>query len=178
MNHESQRRSIRFQSYDYTQEGAYFVTICTSESAPPLSKVIGSGVRLTNTGRIVMQEWLNTAKLRENVQMDMHIIMPNHIHGIIWLTCQDIQRHSWTDKIESFGKPVKNSLSTIIRSFKSSVSKRIHQIQKYASINFWQRNFYEHIIRDEDDLLRVREYIMQNPAKWDEMRDATPDLWR
>ena len=176
-NDQKQRRSIRIKGYDYTQQGAYFITICTAERTPALSVVTGSGIRLTDIGRIVEQEWHRTAELRPNVDLGMHIIMPNHIHAIIWLIDEYTNISTQRLPEESFSQPTTNSLSTIVRSYKSSVTRRFHLIPGYQSQKLWQRNFYEHVIRDEYDLLRVRQYIMQNPAKWDERRDATPDLW-
>ncbi len=114
-------------------------------------------------------EWINTEKFRENVELDEFIVMPNHFHGIVIINELDMAlgtaRRAPT---EGFGKPVAGSLSTIMRSFKSAVTKRINESRNIPGAQFWQRNYYEHVISDDYDLNRIQEYIVNNPAKWEE----------
>ena len=114
-------------------------------------------------GKIVRDEWNKTAIIRQYVKLDEFIIMPNHIHGIIQL-CRGTARRAPTGEIEQFGKPTIGSIPTIIRSFKSAASKYIHQKDKSFK---WQRNYYEHVIRDVKSLYFIRKYIRENPIQWD-----------
>lgn len=142
----------------------FFVTICSFNRAALFGEIENGKMLLNELGQIVDNEWLKTEKIRKNVKMDNYIIMPNHFHGIInirWGTA----RRAHTK--EQFGKPVAGSLPTIIRSFKSAVTKRINEIRNTQGQHVWQRNYYEHIIRDEFDLYRIREYIISNALNWD-----------
>lgn len=148
------RRSIRLKGYDYGQEGTYFVTICTFnreclfEEFPRLK-------------RIVEKQWEIIPRRHENVLLDEYVIMPNHLHGIIVITDTASDAKATTRAGASpaptgkfVGAPLAGALS---------VTENIN-----ARGKFWQRNYYEHVIRNEDDLNRIREYIVNNPARWAE----------
>lgn len=126
-------------------------------------------MRLNRYGEIVNSEWLKTINMRRNLMLDAYIIMPNHIHGIIFISDFDSRRGTLqrAPTFERFGKPVSNSIPTIIRLFKSSVTKQINALRGTPEMPVWQRNYYEHVIRNEDDLSEIREYILNNPLKWD-----------
>ncbi len=205
------RRSIRLKDYDYTQSGLYFVTICVQDKVCVFGEIIDGVMSLNPYGQIVEEEWQRTAMLRNNVELDEYIIMPNHFHGIIQIVNEprrDMACHvppatKTNNKIpiREFGKPIPGSLSTIIGSFKSAVTKRINELstkpvgtrrvvsphatsQNIASpthpskqtLNtfpaiekrLWQKNYYEHIIRNEYELFRIREYIINNPLNWND----------
>ncbi len=149
--------------YDYTSEGAYFVTTCTEGHKHLFGKVVNQTMELSQIGQIVREEWLQTAILRPNVELDVYSIMPNHFHGIIFL-CRGTSRRAPTR--ETFGKPTKDSIPTIIRLFKSSVTKRANEMRGTPGLPVWQRNYYEHVVRDGSDLDRIREYILENPTNW------------
>ena len=117
-------------------------------------------------GRIVEEEWLNTPILRPYVSLDTFVIMPNHFHGIIEIIAADRGRARRAQTVERFGKPVSGSLATVIRSFKSATTKRINEIRDTPGQPCWQRNYYEHIIRSEEELTRARTYIIMNPLSW------------
>jgi REP element-mobilizing transposase RayT len=159
--------STRLQGYDYTQPGAYFITIVTYNRACLFGKIINGEMILNEYGEIVKNEWEKTGIIRPNIIIDKYIIMPNHLHGILIINdniCRDtLQRVS---TIEKFGKPTKNSIPTIVRSFKSTTTKQINIIRKSPNTRLWQKNYYEHIIRDTDDLSRIRKYIKENPSNW------------
>lgn len=174
------RKSIRLKGYDYSQEGAYFITICTYNRECILGNVVNGKMQLNKYGEIVETEWLRTAKMRDNVELDVYIIMPNHLHGILFIVdkCRGTMHRAPTTnhipKYESFGKPVSGSIPTIIRGFKSAVTKQINEIRHIADVPVWQRNYYEHIIRYEEELNKIREYIINNPLKW-ELDIENPD---
>lgn len=170
IHRDHHRRSIRLQGYDYSQAGAYFVTIVTQDRTCLFGGVVDGQMRLNDHGEIVREEWLRTAQMRPNVTLDAFVIMPNHVHGIIILherTTPDgrgtLQR---APTLEHFGKPTSNSIPTIVRLFKSATTKRINIARTMPGIAVWQRNYYEHIVRDEGSLNRIREYIETNPWQW------------
>ena len=150
------RRSIRLQNYDYSQCGAYFITICTNGKHHIFGNVSNGILALNVYGNIVNEEWLKTERVRKNVVLDEYIIMPNHLHAIIILN---------DDPVES-GK-IMHKLSEIIRSFKTFSARRINNMRKMTGLPLWQRNYYERIIRNEDELRRIQEYIINNPLDWE-----------
>jgi len=178
MNNEAgklNRRSVRLPGYDYSQPGAYFVTICTQNRACLYGDIIDGKMMLNANGLIVHEEWQKTAEMRLNVVLDTFVIMPNHIHGILVIKddidygkakCRGTMHRAPTPMIERYGKPVSNSIPTIIRGFKSAVTHRINEIRATPGAPIWQRNFYEHVIRNEDNLNEIRQYIENNPTKW------------
>lgn len=141
-------------------------------------------------GNIAAEEWIKTAEIRPDIELDEWVIMPNHIHGIIFINpsvgarravpemCDpsefQIAHHTQninTRPMEQFGKPVSGSIPTIVRAFKSAVTKRTREEIKMPDKKLWQRNYYEHVIRTDEDLNRIREYIICNPMNWELSRD-------
>jgi REP element-mobilizing transposase RayT len=161
-------KSIRLPGYDYTQPGAYFITICTHHHQSLFGEIINGEMKLNNFGLIAQHEWQNTISIRENIDADEYIIMPNHFHAILMLNdslCSGTARCSTT---ESYSKQIRvrpNSVSAIIRAFKSAVSRQIH-FQFDPNIQIWQPDCYEHIIRNEIELDKTRAYIINNPLQW------------
>lgn len=164
-----QRRSIRLKDYDYSQAGAYFVTICTHNKECVLGNVVDGEMMLNEYGHAIEEEWMRTTDVRNNVALDVFVVMPNHFHGILAIVedCRGTARCAPTVGNRQFGKMTSASLPAIIRSFKSAVTKRINELRGTPYTPIWQRNYYEHVIRDEDDLNEIREYIVNNPLKWD-----------
>lgn len=161
------RRSLRLQGYDYAQAGAYFVTICTQGRECLFGEIVGGAIQLNNAGRVVSDEWFKTAQIRENVILsaDEFVVMPNHVHGIIWLVDGrgTLQR---APTVERFGKPTSGSIPTIVRLFKSVTTRQINLQRGTPGAPVWQRNYYEHIIRNDESLGRIRDYIVNNPLQW------------
>ncbi|MCC6612913.1 MAG: transposase [Anaerolineae bacterium] len=164
------RRSIRLPGYDYRGARAYFVTICTAQRQCLFGEVEGERVVLSPAGTIAHEEWLQTASVRQNVGLDLFVIMPNHLHGIIVLTEGGVgvwRRQTPTDdefKAE-YAKPIPGSLGTILGAYKSKTTRRVNLLlQTEGSI--WQRNYWERVIRDERELNAIRQYILANPARW------------
>jgi len=165
------RQSVRLKEYDYTQEGAYSVTICTKSRKCLFGDIIDEKMVLNEYGKIVDKCCEKIPEHFPHVELDEYIIMPNHIHGIINICggttpCRGTACRAPT--YEWFGKPVRGSLSTIIRSFKSAVTRQINMIHNTPAKQLWQRNYYDHVIRDAIELYKIREYIVYNPAKWEE----------
>ena len=160
------RRSIRLQGYDYSQAGAYFVTICTRNRKCIFGEILGGEMRLNEVGRIVSREWIRTAEIRTEIELDAWVVMPNHFHAILVIADRrGTARRAPT--VEQFGRPVSGSVPTIVRSFKSAVTKRVNELCHTPGTPLWQRNYWERIIRNEREWNRIREYIQNNPIQWE-----------
>lgn len=174
------RRSIRLPGYDYAQTGAYFITLCTRNRLPLLGEVHQGNVRHTRLGWIAAGCWLAIPRHFPGVGLDAWIVMPDHIHGII-----EIRRgEAFGSRPEPKEKALPpnasplhmsrprgttpQSLAAIIQNYKSLSARRINRWRGTPRSPVWQRNYYEHVIRDEEDLGRIREYILANPAAWEE----------
>ncbi|MGD9145376.1 MAG: transposase [Anaerolineae bacterium] len=175
------RRSIRLPGYDYTSVGAYFVTICVHGGRCLLGDVIDDDMQLNAWGQIASDCWQEIPEHFDQVDPDEFVVMPNHVHGIIAITdlvgaqqcCAPTEPPPQTHTNVMAG-----SLGAIIRSYKSAVTKQINLLRDTPGAQFWQRNYWEHVIRDEQSLNRIREYIQNNPANWVEDQlhpDAPPN---
>jgi len=159
------RRSIRLKKHDYSQVGGYFITICTHNWICLLDDIINEKMQVNDYGKIVIECWNDIPKHFRDIQLDEFVVMPNHIHGILMiLDCRGTACRAPT--VERFGKPVVNSLPTIVRSFKSAITNRINKLRRTPGAAIWQRNYYEHIIRNEYKLNKIRQYIQNNPLSW------------
>jgi REP element-mobilizing transposase RayT len=166
-----ERRNTRLPEFDYGQVGAYFVTVVTQGRECLFGEVDGVEMRLNDLGRITHEEWFRSADIREEIALftGEMVVMPNHIHGIVWITGRGDRPVAPTSDTRSYPHgPAPRSLSAFVAGFKSSVTKRINMKRGTPGERLWQRNYHDHIIRDEDDLYRVREYIELNPARWAE----------
>ncbi len=164
---QHRRRSIRLTGYDYSQNGAYFVTVCTKNRECLLGEIENGEMRLNDAGRIVMEEWIKTAEIRSGIELDACVVMPNHVHGIVVITHGRDTLHRRGDRPVAPTGPQPGSVGAIMAGFKSAVTKRINEMRQMPGEPLWQRNYYEHVIRNEDELNRIRQYINDNPAKWD-----------
>ncbi|MFB2878561.1 transposase [Floridanema aerugineum] len=197
--------SIRLKDYNYSNNGWYFVTICTYQKLCFLGEAIGNQIQLTAIGKIAEEFWLNIPSHFKYTYLDAYVIMPNHIHGIIIIDhpecrdaaeCRDVacnvstktttaptptnQRKTADDnygisQAMSEISPKAGSLSVIMRSYKSAVSRWCH-INGYESFA-WQPRFYDHVIRNSSALDRIRKYIINNPAKWENECKNPENLW-
>jgi len=171
------RRSIRLKDYDYTQAGAYFITICSCQRENIFGEIVNGEMKLNSWGEVAYNEWFKTAELRSNVELykEQFIVMPNHIHGNVWL--KDVGTRRRRVPTEKFGKPVSGSIPTIIRAYKSAVTYSINKLENSRGSVIWQRNYYEHVIRNEKELELITKYIEYNPMNWQFDRDnAQNDL--
>ena len=177
----AQRRSIRLRGYDYAQAGAYFITICT-HNRTHLFGTIAAGTVLTNAaGNAAADCWLQIPVHFPNVELDQWVIMPNHIHGILVITTPIKGEfvagvHAAAnltspakEKPQSPHRPqpsgTAGTIGSIVRGFKIGVTNW-HRRQSIAA-PIWQRNYWEHIVRDESQMQRIQNYIINNPAQWD-----------
>ena len=154
--------TTRLRDWNYSASGWYFVTMCTKNQKPWFGGIIDSEMLLSQEGRIVWDEWLRTEVIRSNVRLDEWVIMPNHVHGIIILEGVETPRRGVSTD-ESKWKA--NSLGSIINQFKGACTRRI---RRRGNDDFaWQARFYDHIIRNEKSLQKIRQYIQENPLKWE-----------
>jgi REP element-mobilizing transposase RayT len=173
--------SSRLKDWDYSTPWWYYITINTKNHVCYFGDIKVNKMILNELGIIVEQEWLKTMELRKNVDLDYYVIMPNHIHGIIILdkieniNCRDVARNvSTSNNFYSNISPNPNSLSAIIRSFKSAVTKRIHEMGN--NVFAWQTRFYDRIIRNERELYNIRKYIDVNPLKWEIEKEKNENI--
>lgn len=192
------RRSIRLKGYDYSREGAYFITVCTKDKEWLFGDVINGEMQLNDMGNVALQCWKDIPKHFPNVVLDEFIVMPNHIHGIVIFNvgAKNISPDFRDDKtvssiprdgnvaakdilpifIDGGRNRAKNisplqqhgtsmTIGSVIRGFKIGVTKWARA--NVASHDLWQRNYYEHIIRNEAELSKIREYIINNPLNWE-----------
>ena len=158
------RSSIRLKNYDYSQPGAYFVTICTQNRSCLFGEINEGELLLADPGRMIAMWWLELSSKFPTASLDSYVVMPNHIHGII---CTDNEMDSITGQGAHAGAP----LPTVIQWFKTMTTNAYIRGVKSGSFppfegKLWQRNYYEHVIRNERELKSIRLYISQNPAKW------------
>ncbi len=215
--------SHRLKNYDYSSDGAYFITICTKNRQYFFGEIVNDEMVLNELGEIVAKEWQKTGKIRENIVIDEFVVMPNHIHGILWIknnpnavetprwgvskifNQNEVPRWGVSSKtFNQNGTPSKNvskitmcgrnaifqnkkifnpketphrgvstghkhqwksgCLGAIINQFKSVCSKQIRILFPDFA---WQRNYHDRIIRNDDELNRIREYIIYNPQNWE-----------
>ncbi|MFH0776171.1 MAG: transposase [Patescibacteria group bacterium] len=168
------RKLPRLKDFDYSTDGAYFVTICTANREQIFGKICDGKMILNEFGKITEKCWRDLPNHYSNCVLDEFVVMPNHFHGIIW-----IENNFDPDNGKSVGNgharslqetvlslPKKTNLSTVIGSFKSATTKIIRQ-QNSQIDSGWQKSFFDRIIRDEDELNRIRDYIWQNPENWE-----------
>ncbi|MEZ4522994.1 MAG: transposase [Thermomicrobiales bacterium] len=157
-----ERKLPRLRSYDYALPGAYFVTICVADRMPRFGEIVGARVDLNAAGRMVQEQWRRLSDRFPHVKIDAHVVMPNHVHAILEINTSEIAG--------------RESLSDIVGAFKSRTSRAYADGVRDAGWppferRLWQQSFYDHIVRDDHDLNRIRDYIANNPARWHEDRE-------
>jgi len=236
----ARRRSTRLSGYDYRRPGIYFVTLCTQKKEPLFGQIIDGLMNLNDLGQIVVEEWIASAHIRREIELDEWVVMPNHLHGIVIIVDASIRATDRSPKgatgtssaqpadplsvgatgtssaqpvaplpvvgatgassvqpvvplsvgatgassVQSVGAtgrsplprrrargPGKRSLGALIAGFKSAATKRINILRGTPGKPVWQRNYYDHIIRNERELQNIRQYIHDNPLKWALDRD-------
>jgi len=176
------RHSIRLRGYDYRSPGVYFVTLCTHQRQN-LFGVVRDGVMQPNDfGRVVAALWSRIPEHDPRIRLDAFQVMPNHVHGLIEIVGLDGQACSWTAPGSGDGSgpehprgPAPGSLGAVLGSFKSASTRRINAIRRVQGAPLWQRNYWEHIIRNADEYERIYTYVISNPALWADDELYTPD---
>ncbi len=182
------RRSIRLPGYDYSQSGAYFVTICAYQRQCLFGDVVDGQMRLNQYGAIVADEWQKSSVIRREIELDQWVVMPNHFHGIVIIQnpvrANGVRPCRWSNgssprDISPSSQMKPKSLSSLMAGFKSITTKKINILRDAPGTPLWQRNYYEHIIRDRDAMNKIRQYIINNPLSWDvdRLHPDNPSKW-
>jgi putative transposase len=185
-----QRKRLRLKEYDYSQPGAYFVTICTKNREERFGEIVSGEMHENEMAAVVHSCWKDLPNHYPNMALDAFVVMPNHVHGIVVILDESIPvgehpmpalnqpavgassalRHTDNATVgarhASPQQRRRNTLGDVVGSFKSAVTKRINEIANTPGTPFWQRGYYDHIIRDGRSLTRIREYIAHNPQHW------------
>lgn len=173
------RNSLRYPGYDYSQTGAYFVTICAQGGQAVFGQVSGGAMQLNDLGVLAQDGWERLATRNPQVSIDISVVMPNHVHVLLWLSQAGNEKGDSEPKPQRrFGDAIPGSLSSLIGGYKSGVTQKAIHTALFAGPPLWQRNFYDRIVRGEAELSRIREYIRTNPQRWQDDQlhpDAPPN---
>jgi len=182
--------STRLKGWDYSSPGAYFITICTKNREWLFGDVVQKSMFLNNNGKIVEKCWFDLPRHYENLELDQFVIMPNHVHGIMMIDIETVP----ASRVETGLKPVSTETSTakttdmdnrkkkphglfeFVRALKTFSARRINEHRKTYGKPVWQTRFYDRIIRDDNELYRIRNYIMDNPANWKNDENFTTEV--
>jgi REP element-mobilizing transposase RayT len=171
MTKSPHRRSIRLKGHDYSWEGAYYITLCTYHRKCLFGRIIDNEMNLNEIGNIVADEWTKTAGIREEIKLDAWVVMPNHIHAIVFIAnpaCID-------SPASPPSGPRPKSISAMVAGYKSAATTRVNRLRGTPGAKLWHRNYWDRIITDEKDLNRVRQYIRDNPTRWATDRFSVPN---
>jgi REP element-mobilizing transposase RayT len=158
------------------------VTLLTHQRTCVFGNIIDGEMHLNAVGKIVREEWIRSSQVRSEVKLDEFIIMPNHFHGILFILDENIpaqKSQEFQPQVRATGRspqldserprgPVPKSLGALIAGFKSSVTKRVNRMNNTPGSPLWQRNYFDRVIRDEDELNHIHRYIQGNPLRWEE----------
>ena len=177
------RRSIRLRNYDYSNEGAYFVTICTWKRECLFGDIREGSMRLNDLGTVIFSSWNNLTNHYRYIELDEFVVMPNHVHGILFIVGAAFMTPDCaTDAAQPFvvdrgamnqgamNQGAMNRAPTvgeIVRGFKARCTIGINKLRQTPGYPVWQRDFFERVIRNEHELARIRDYISSNPMKWE-----------
>lgn len=161
------RRSLRIKGQDYTAPGAYFITITSHQNHEIFGDFTEEKMAYSSIGEIAKAELVRLEQRFSNIQLDTFVIMPNHIHFILILSENGFTlRPTKEIPIEKFGKPVPGSIPTIVRSLKSAITNLARKKRLISKDPIFHKNYFEHIIRNDQDWQNCRDYIRINPDRW------------
>lgn len=187
------RRSIRLQAFDYTRDGAYFVTVCSRDRECLFGQVIDGAVNLNEFGQVIGLALTSLPTHFPHVDVPDYVIMPNHLHAIIKIARDDVGAKQGVSASpvsvdignsgkadEAFALPLRGtvpgSLAAVVQNFKSVTTRKVNALRGTPGIPVWQRNYYERVIRNEAELAAIREYIASNPGSWDQDRNHPENI--
>lgn len=179
--------TTRWPGWNYAAVGCYFVTICTAHRQSFFGDIASREMRLSDIGLVAQEEWVRSAQLRSNIDLDAFVIMPNHIHGIVVIrddapsatdappNRRDAPRRVSTGTPNKFGPLARGSLQSVINGYKGAVTRwcRANRHPEFA----WQSRFWDRVVRDEHALTAIRAYIANNVRKWAQDRDNAGGLY-
>ena len=172
------RHEVRLKDYDYATPGAYFVTVCTNSNQALFGEILNGRMMLNEAGQMLESWWHKIVEKFPGVQLDSHVIMPNHLHGIILIVGADPcvrpgkEPESGAGENAGEGAHMGAPLHKIVQWFKTmTTNEYIRGVQELGWRPFdkhmWQRSFYEHVVRRTDKMIRIRKYILNNPLRWE-----------
>lgn len=170
---EHHRQSYRLRYHNYAETRAYHITICSRDRALIFGDVIDATMHLSTIGKIIEEEIQKTATMRSGGVIDAHVVMPNHVHLILILT-----EASDAPAPRGFEAPHSGTISSIINGLKAACTSRVRKELRMASAVIWQSRFFDRVIRDEEELMRTRQYIQDNPGKWQDDHDNPANFER
>ena len=179
MKPRRERKPMRLPEYDYSRPGAYFVTACTKNREFLFES--------SEAKSAVESAWHSVLDIFGNIELDEFVVMPNHIHGILWIkgegsyrlhprTWKNLDRRDGQLPIPTMAYPKYETLSHIIGAFKTTGATRVNKLRGQIGMAVWQKSFYDRIIRNDRELERIRQYIRNNPIRWEEDRDNPTSL--
>jgi REP element-mobilizing transposase RayT len=171
------RKPRRLARFDYSQPGGYFITLTTLDRACSLGQVTKGGVALSQFGTIVEKVWVDLPRRFSNLYLDERVVMPNHLHGIFFLGSPPESDREDSDTRYTYPAPPitqsapaagtkPGSMSAVIQNFSSTTTRSINRLRGTPGSRFWLQRGFEHVIRGERELRRIREYIRLNPERW------------
>jgi len=173
-----QRKALRLEGYDYSQEGAYFVTICTYERVHLFGDIVNGGMQLSDVGKIAYDLWTTIPDHHPHIVLDAYVVMPNHMHGILFIVDQPNKQRSNVGTMRASSAATlpqmhskgahSGSLGAVIGSYKSAVVRSVNKQIGLLAPMIWQSRFHDHIIRNDENLNYIREYVYTNPSRWSE----------
>ena len=164
--------TTRLKHWDYASAGYYFVTVCTWNREHFFGEVVGGTMRLSAVGEIARQCWVGIPAHFDQARLDEYIVMPNHLHGIVVIVETRHGASLQTPTANQFGPLKRGSLQSILNAYKGGVTRICREVP-FA----WQPRFYDHIVRNEEDLQHIRQYILNNPGQWEIDQDNEVGLW-
>jgi REP element-mobilizing transposase RayT len=170
------RKSIRLKSYDYTQAGVYFVTLCTHDRKTAFGEIRDGVMHPNAVGEAAIEEWCRSEEIRAEIELDEFVLMPNHIHGLVVIVPVGAHGDAPVPDSPRLHR-ASRSLGSFIAGFKRASAKRINAACGTPGVPVWQRNYFERVIRNDDGLRKAREYIVNNPLQW-ELDHENPDRIR
>lgn len=175
MENPHHRRSIRLPNYDYSQNGAYFITICAYKRQKIFGCVEKNEVFLSPIGQVIREEWERTPILRPEIELGAYVVMPNHFHAIVHIVENNVSysqvgAYGYTPlpelPIQSEFRSPSRTIGSLVRGFKASVTTRVNTLRNTPGSPIWQRNYYESVIRSDEAYGQIEGYILDNPLNW------------
>jgi REP element-mobilizing transposase RayT len=160
------RRSTRLAGYDYGSNGAYFLTICSHKRRLLFGQIVNGRLEASGIGAIVEQEWNRTSTVRRGILLDSFVLMPNHLHAILVLNARNDDGKENRKRIGSFEAPA-SEVGSIVRGFKAAATSAAAKQTLELVGTVWQRGYHDRIVRSEEELTWSREYIANNPLRWE-----------
>ena len=162
------RRSIRLPSFDYANSRFYFITLVCDSRQVLFGDVVSGTTDLSDLGKLAEEELLFVPGIRKEIAIDAYVIMPNHLHAVVEIRKVDAQESPSTGSKRPATGPTPRSLSGMVAGYKAAVTRRWRAEIGNPDVIVWQRNFYEHVVRDQEDYRAILAYIDDNPRRWSE----------